>query len=361
MGRNWKECYAPVFGFYAILGLVKFSLTFLLSENCEAAAAAKAPWAGTTVQELASPSSEQTSLLTRRSSIVKQPAAAKSATIRIREALPWKVSRSSIPILVRLCILFAINSVAAGMLPVTIMSWYVSWRNRWFLTHRVGYTMSVVWLVASLSNLFSASVARRLGLVKAMVFTHLPSAIFLAFIPLSSTWWIMLMLLLLNAMFGSMDQAPREAFVAAAFLPRERVQAMGTLNLVKTLAASLGPILSGWAHDHKKWWLIFLMAAALKVSYDIGLLAMFLNTPLPEERRRMANDATLGGHGEDQQEMSMTAADMDVNILLYEYTAEVLAPPGDFDIDDEDYGEDERTVVADDSDVESRRVPKYVS
>ena len=50
--------------------------------------------------------------------------------------------------------------------------------------------MACVWLAASIANLFSASVARRLGLVKAMVYTHLPNALFLALIPLAPHWYV---------------------------------------------------------------------------------------------------------------------------------------------------------------------------
>lgn len=93
---------------------------------------------------------------------------------------------------------------------------------------RIGYYMSAVWLVASIGNLFSASIARRLGLVRTMVLMHLPNAIFLLFIPLAPTWWIKLILLLGSAALGSVDQAPRMAFVAAVFTSEERTAVMGS-------------------------------------------------------------------------------------------------------------------------------------
>ncbi|KIY02375.1 uncharacterized protein Z520_02513 [Fonsecaea multimorphosa CBS 102226] len=366
MGRDWKETYPPVFGLYAMIGLVKLSITFLLSKNCEASAAAQYSWAPTTTASAIdggpSPSSEQTRPLLdglpRRSSIPKQANVRTTARTtqqsqpdsffrRLRRSLssPWKVSRSSWPILLRLCFLFGLNAFASGMLPVTVMSWYMSWRSRWFLTHRIGYALSVVWLAASLSNLFSAAVARRLGLVKAMVCTHLPSALFLALVPLglvASGWQLLLVLLLADAVLGSMDQAPREAFVAAAFLPRERTQVMGTLNFVRTLAASLGPVVTGLVWSKQRWWVPFEIAAFLKICYDVGLLIMLLKTPLPEEHRRVTG---ISSDGESQQ-MRMTAADMDVNVLLDELATNSggLVPPSEFEVSD-DEGEDDRMEV----------------
>ncbi len=355
---------------YAIIGVLKFLVTLLLSKNIEAKAAGQYSWSATTAsmaqvdEETSGSPSEQTRPLLdssqRRSSTTKQANITRSASIRsgsssqnqpqrvnndsilrrFRTSLfsPWKVSRSSLPILLRLSILFGINAFASGMLPLTVMSWYMSWRNRWFLTHRIGYALSAVWLAASVSNLFSAAVARRLGLVKAMVCTHLPSAIFLALVPLGlvvSGWKLLLFFLLGDAVFGSMDQAPREAFVAAVFLPRERTQVLGTLNFVRTLGACMGPIVTGLIWSKERWWIPFELAAGLKICYDIGLLIMFLKTPIPEEHRRVALDEHDGAGG---QQLGLTAAEMDVNVLMDQLQSggDGLADPSDFDVSDDE-------------------------
>lgn len=95
---------------------------------------------------------------------------------------------------------------------------------------------------------------------------------------------------------------------------------MGTINLVKTLAAVGGPFLTGYLHDRKMWNATFWISAALKVCYDIGLLAMFLNTTLPEQGRRPRE--------------GITVSDVDVGILLNEG----LVHPNEFenDVDNDD-------------------------
>ncbi|KAK0353233.1 hypothetical protein LTR33_009327 [Friedmanniomyces endolithicus] len=314
---DWKEghMYPFIFAIYAVVGLVKFCLTFLLSDRCEA------NYDRQTEMDVAE--REASAPLMgggdRRTSY-STPRKVSETVRRIGGTVHTKLTPESRTILIKLCCLFALNSFASGMLPVTLMSWYANWRYRWFLTNRVGYTMAAVWLVASIANLFSASVARRLGLVRAMVFTHLPTAIFLAFIPLASTWWLMAMLLLASSAFGSMDQAPRSAFVAAVFLPSERTAVMGTLNLVRTLAAAGGPLVTGYFHEKKMWTAVFFLSAVLKISYDIGLLVMFVNTKLPETQRRPRDT---------------TVTDVDVGILL----SESLTPPEAFEsMDDEEDG-----------------------
>ncbi|KAK3675920.1 hypothetical protein LTR78_004112 [Recurvomyces mirabilis] len=318
-GWDWKRGYPVIFGLYAIIGAIKIILTFALSENCEQNYDRQTEMDVEDQQASAPLMTEHN----RRQSYTKPVA----ATIRRMSAtVSTKMSPESRKILIKLSILFAVNSFASGMLPVTLMSWYANWRYRWFLTHRIGYTMAAVWLAASVANLFSASVARRLGLIRAMVFTHLPNAIFLAFIPLAPNWWLMALLLLASSAFGSMDQAPRSAFVAAVFLPSERTAVMGTLNLVRTVASAGGPMLTGYFHEKKMWGAVFVISAVLKIAYDGGLLAMFLNTKLPESQRRTSH---------------RTVADVDVGILLNETHG--LAPPEMFEqLDTEDLDHDPR-------------------
>jgi hypothetical protein len=302
--KTWRDPkpYPYVFIGYAVLGLLKVVVTFFLTERCEASYVPSQEEVSDTAEahESAAP------LLNGRSNSYSKPTGRMSALRRrLTDPVTAKVSPANRGILIRLCILFAINSFASGLLPVTLMSWYANWRYRWFLSSRLGYAMAAVWLVASIANLFSASVARRIGLVKAMVFLHLPNALFLALIPLAPNWWTMMSLLLVSSALGSMDQAPRMAFVAAVFSPGERTSVMGTINLVRTVASAGGPLLTGYFHDHKMWGATFYTSAALKVLYDIGLLAMFLKTKLPE-------------HGRDGQIRQVTVTDLDPGILLSE-------------------------------------------
>lgn len=80
-----------------------------------------------------------------------------------------------------------------------------------------------------------------------------------------------------------MDQAPRQAFLAAAVLPSERTAVMGVVNVVKTLSQSAGPSITGWLAGLDKFWIAFLVAGGMKASYDVGLLWMFLGSKGREE------------------------------------------------------------------------------
>lgn len=320
-GYDWKTSarYPPIFMMYTIIGVIKAGLTFLLTDRCEPNYDRQTELDDEERDDATSPLMSQNA---RRHSYNKSNNAVATTVRRVSSTVTAKVSRESRPILFKLCFLFALNSFASGMLPVTLMSWYASWKYRWFLSYRIGYAMGLAWIAAAVANLFSASVARRLGLIRAMVFTHVPNTIFLAFIPLASDWKVLLTLLVVSAAFGSMDQAPRSAFVAAAFLPEERTAVMGTLNLVRTIASAGGPLVTGYFHEREMWWAVFEVAALLKFFYDLGLLGMFVKTKLPES-----------GH----KPRDITVADVDVGILL----SERFAAPEEFEDEDEAFGEEE--------------------
>src|ERR1700753_490317 len=117
-----------------------------------------------------------------------------------------------------------------------------------------------------------------------MVFTHLPSAIFLALIPIPSTLPGALTFLIGRACTQVMDVAPRSAFLAAIVLPNERTAVMGTINVVKTCAQSLGPVITGVLGTRNHFWVAFVAAGTLKATYDLGLLALFAERE--REKRR---------------------------------------------------------------------------
>lgn len=140
---------------------------------------------------------------------------------------------------------------------------------------KVGTLFFVSSLVSAASILVAASIAARIGNVKTMVFTHLPSAVCLALIGIPSQLPLAMMFVILRACTQSMDTAPRSAFLSAIVLPNERTAVMGTINMVKTASQSLGPYATGVLAGRGLFWVAFLTAGCLKATYDIGMLLVF--------------------------------------------------------------------------------------
>lgn len=121
-----------------------------------------------------------------------------------------------------------------------------------------------------------------------MVFTHLPSAVFTALLPLPQSVNAAIVLLILRALTQSMDVAPRAAFVAGILKPKERTTVMGLVNVLKTAAQSVGPLGVGVLVDRNLFWVAFVSAGCLKVVYDLGLLVCFRKSERPEDEAPVA-------------------------------------------------------------------------
>ena len=108
-----------------------------------------------------------------------------------------------------------------------------------------------------------------------MVFTHLPSSVFLALLPVPSGLAPTICLLVARSVLNSMDQAPRSAFLSIVVLPEERTAVMGVVNILKILSQSSGPSVTGVLAGNNHFWVAFVAAGCLKAVYDVLLLVFF--------------------------------------------------------------------------------------
>lgn len=277
---GWSEgaSFRFIFWVYAAAGLVKAALTSLLSSKCEVR-----PVPADRPSEQAQ-SEETESFLPDTSQSTTPPR--KSSSIS-------SISPKSRQTLLKLCSLFFFDSLASGMCPNSLIAFFLS-RKFNLPEGQLGSIIASAQFVSSIGNLFASAIAKRIGFVKTMVFTHLPSAIFLSLMPLPTSLWLTITLLVSRASLNAMDQAPRSAFLSAVVLPDERTAVMGIVNTVKTMSQSSGPFLTGSLAESGRFWIAFVFAGALKAAYDVGLLTLFLHTKLEgDSNRGVANDARL--------------------------------------------------------------------
>lgn len=136
-----------------------------------------------------------------------------------------------------------------------------------------------------------------------MVYTHLPSAVCLAFIAIPNSLAWATILLVGRACTQSMDVAPRSAFMAAAVLPGERTAIMGAINVVKTSAQSLGPFITGVLAGKGLFWVAFVAAGILKAFYDVGMLVMFAQGETRKDQTEQVSESPDDDSvGEDSEE-----------------------------------------------------------
>jgi MFS family permease len=188
----------------------------------------------------------------------------------------------------KLWILLALDSIADGMVPYTLTNYYMD-KKFHLPKSTLGDITSVSYLLASFSTIFAAPLARRLGLVNTMVFTHVPSSAAVLAFPFPNSVILTVGLFFVRAGLNNMDQAPRSAFIAAAVKPEERTAVMGITSMLRTLASTAGPSITGVLAGNDRFWIAFVAAGVCRLAYDFGLYAMFINMRLHQHEEEPNN------------------------------------------------------------------------
>jgi MFS family permease len=178
------------------------------------------------------------------------------------------------PIVIKLAALFSVDAFAGGLVVHSLLALWLFQRFELSLT-AAGAFFFWAGFLAALSQLAAPWVARRIGLLNTMVFTHIPASLALIAAAFASQLEIALGLLLLRAALSQMDVPTRSAYVMAVVTPPERAAAASYTAVPRSLAAALSPSLGG-ALFAAGWLSAPLVACGvLKIFYDLALLKAF--------------------------------------------------------------------------------------
>jgi MFS family permease len=198
---------------------------------------------------------------------------------RERRGRPLARSRR---IVVHLASLFSLDSFAGGFV---VQSLLVLWLYKRFELS-VGIAGAVFFAAATLgalSQLVSPVLGARIGLVRTMVYTHLPANVLLIAAGLVPSAPFAIAFLLLRASVSQMDVPVRQAFVMAVVPPEERAAASSVTNVPRSLAAAVPPLFTGAMLSHSAIGWPLICAGLLKIVYDLLLLVQFRGvSPSPE-------------------------------------------------------------------------------
>jgi MFS family permease len=141
-------------------------------------------------------------------------------------------------------------------------------------------------VLAGLSALMASQLAARFGLIRTMVFTHLPSNILLVLIPLMPNLSLAVLALFLRFSISQMDVPTRQSYTMAIVREEERSSAAGITGVARTAGAALAPVFAGLLFARPSLInLPFFIAGTLKIAYDLLLYRAFVRVPPPEEVR----------------------------------------------------------------------------
>jgi len=198
--------------------------------------------------------------------------AAQAPDVSVSRRLGLHRSRS---IVARLSALFALDAFGGGLVVQSLVAY-------WFHL-RFGADVAVLGavffganLLAGISALAAARIAERIGLVRTMVFTHLPSNVLLVAVPLMPTLPLAIIVLLARFSISQMDVPTRQSYTMAVVDPDERSAAAGVTGIARSLGASVSPLIAAPLFGVASLAAVpFFLAGGLKIGYDILLYRGF--------------------------------------------------------------------------------------
>ncbi len=187
-------------------------------------------------------------------------------------------------IVFRLAALFSVDSFAGGLVVNSLLTLWLFERFGLSLG-QAGLFFFWSGLLAAFSQLAAPVVARRIGLLNTMVFTHIPANVFLILAALSPSLPVALGLLFARSALSQMDVPTRTAFVMAAVTPAERAAAASFTAVPRSLASAASPTLAGALLAAGLLSVPLVACGALKIAYDIALLVSFRRLRLPPDSK----------------------------------------------------------------------------
>lgn len=193
-----------------------------------------------------------------------------------------KVSVRSRKIVAKLAALFGMDSLGGGFLTGALVAYWF-FRRFGVAEETLGLLFFAAHLLNAGSYLVAAWVARRIGLLNTMVFTHIPSSLFLMAIPFAPTFAWAVTLFLARECLVQMDVPTRQSYTMAVVKPNERTYASGITNLTRNAAWAIGPSFAGYIMQHMALAAPLFVGGGIKIAYDLLLYGAFRRLKPPEE------------------------------------------------------------------------------
>ena len=201
---------------------------------------------------------------------------------RIAESAPQAPLGPSRGVVYKLAALFSLDAFAGGFI---VQSMLALWLFQQFDLSISAASVFFFWssTLGAFSFLIAVRLARRIGLVNAMVFTHIPSSVLLILAAFSSSLDVTLGLLLVRSALSQMDVPTRTSYVMAVVTPAERATAASVTAVPRSLAAAISPTFAGILLTTAVPGLPLIVCGTLKIVYDLALLYSFRHIKAPEE------------------------------------------------------------------------------
>jgi MFS family permease len=210
-----------------------------------------------------------------------------SPTVELGAPARLAVSPATRGILTKISALFALDALGGGFLTTALLSYFFASRFG-ASAATIGGLFFLARVANALSHFAAAWLARRIGLVNTMVFTHIPSSLLLVTVAIAPNFPVAAILFVLREGLVEMDVPTRQSYVLAVVRPEERTVASGVTSLVRLAAWAVAPTFAGAFMQEGSFAAPLVVGAAMKITYDLLLWRAFRGVRPPEEDARVA-------------------------------------------------------------------------
>ena len=182
----------------------------------------------------------------------------------------------------RISMLFSLDALGGGFLTSALLS-YFFYARFGLREEEIGALFFGARLLNAVSHIGAAWLAKRIGLVNTMVFTHVPSSLLLLTVPFAPNFTVAAVLFLLREGLVEMDVPTRQSYVMAVVKPEERTAASGVTHLVRLAMWAVAPAFAGLFMRGASLGAPLMIGAGMKIAYDGLLYTAFRHVRPPEE------------------------------------------------------------------------------
>jgi len=186
----------------------------------------------------------------------------------------------------KLSLLGMVDNLGGGLISPLISYWF-------FLRFGVelkslGFMFFLSYFLAALSFLAAPEIARRIGVVKTMAFSHGTASLIYLFLPLAPTFSVAAAMTICRSFLAYMDNPLRGSFVMGVVRPEDRGSAAGITTLSRQVPVAVAPSLSAYMMQAFSLNVPILIGGFLQLFHDCTFYYVFRDVKPPEERTSRA-------------------------------------------------------------------------
>ena len=171
-------------------------------------------------------------------------------------------------------VLFSIDALGGGFVLQSLIAYWFRVRYNFSLSE-LGLVFMVVDVIMAISVLLTPFIASKIGLINTMVFTHLPSNVFLILIPIIPNLYASLSFLFLRQSLSQMDVPTRQSYLNSVVEGEDRSYVVGVSNAARSTSQGATPYISTYLISAAAGAASFIIGGAIKIAYDLMIYQRF--------------------------------------------------------------------------------------